>query len=243
MSTLEGRVQFAEATAAQLEKDLTTTREHSEKELMKELKLREDMESKMKGEYEGQCKALGEKTTRQAKEMELLYKKVGDLQSELSSKVADFEIEKDEAVSAARQEEAKRQEATMAEQKQKIDMFLKGRGELQNRCEEYLKELTSSKESQKVTNEQVQKFQKECEGLKKRNTQLSDLNDEQSSQLTLLNDERATLKAEVRELELAAGQYAQQRVAMFKDISERIQSCVGNELDQLANKLQIVEKS
>ena len=51
------------------------------------------------------------------------------------------------------------------------------------------------------------------------------------------------LKAEVRELEMAKSQHLQQRQAMFKEISERIQSSVGNELDQLANKLDIVAGS
>ena len=91
-----------------MEKDLTSTREHSESELKRELKLREDMESKMKGDYEGQLSTLGDKTSRQAKELDLLYKKVSELQSELASKVADFELEKDKAITAARQEEAKR---------------------------------------------------------------------------------------------------------------------------------------
>ena len=275
IATLEGRVQLAEATSTQFEKDLKSTREQSEAELKRELKLREDMESNMKGDYESQLNTLSEKTSRQAKEMELLYKKVSDLQSELSSKVADFELEKDKAVSSARQEEVKRQEATLADQKQKIDMFLSGRSELQKRCDEYLNELTSAKETQRAANEQfasqiagaeaetarlrekaaelrdvatkakegVHTAQRECEDLRKRNTQLSELNDEQSSQLTILNGERASLKAEVRELEMAKSQHLQQRQAMFKEISERIQSSVGNELDQLANKLDIVAES
>ena len=155
IATLEGRVSLAEATSVQLEKDLAATREHSETELKRESKLREDMESKMKGDYEGQVSALSDKNSRQSKELELLYKKVSDLQSELASKVADFELEKDAAITAARKEEAQRQEATLADQKQKIDMFLSGRGELQKRCDEYLKELTDAKETQKQANAQV----------------------------------------------------------------------------------------
>lgn len=272
IATLEGRVSLAEATSTQLEKDLTSTREHSESELKRELKLREDMESKMKGDYEGQLSTLGDKTSRQAKELDLLYKKVSELQSELASKVADFELEKDKAITAARQEEAKRQEATLADQKQKIDMFLSGRGELQKRCDEYLQELTDAKETQKVANEQVaaqiagaeaessrlrqkvselreestkakegaQEAQKECEDLKKRNTQLSELNEEQASQLSIINNERTSLKGTVRELELETSQHHQQRQMMFKEIAERVKSAVDNEFDQLANKLDIV---
>jgi chromosome segregation ATPase len=226
----------------------------------------------MKGDYEGQLSTLGDKTSRQAKELDLLYKKVSELQSELASKVADFELEKDKAITAARQEEAKRQEATLADQKQKIDMFLSGRGELQKRCDEYLQELTDAKETQKVANEQVaaqiagaeaessrlrqkvselreestkakegvQEAQKECEDLKKRNTQLSELNEEQASQLSIINNERTSLKGTVRELELETSQHHQQRQMMFKEIAERVKSAVDNEFDQLANKLDIV---
>jgi chromosome segregation ATPase len=271
VSSLEGRVKLAEATSAQFEKDLATTRESSEAELKREMTLREEMESKMKSDYEGQLSASADKVQRQSKELQLLYTKVSQLQSELASKVAEFEFDKDKAVQAARHEEAKRTEATLADQKQKIDLFLSGRSELQQRCDEYLKELSSAQETQKAANEQfatqvasaeaettrlraqlselkqentanknnARESQQELNTLQERISRLSDLNEEQATQLTTVNTESAALKTKNRELELKVSQHHAQRAMEFSNIMESVTMALGNEFDQLQNKMKI----
>lgn len=170
IASLDGRVKLSEAKVEQLEKELASTRESSDATLRKEMKQREEMEGRIKADYEAQLSALTDKTLRQSKELEIVYKKTQALQSELASKVAAAEAEKDKAVTKAREDEAKRVEATLADQKQKIDMFLSGRTELQKRCDEYLKELNDGKDIQKKANEQmaaqVAAAEKECERLR-----------------------------------------------------------------------------
>ena len=171
VASLEGRVKLSEAKVGQLEKDLKSMRESSEATLAREMELREELEERLKNDYEAQISTLSDQNTRKSKELEIVYKKTQALQSELASKVAEAEAEKDKAVTKAREDEAKRVEATLADQKQKIDMFLSGRSELQKRCDEYLKELSESKETQKEANmqmaAQVDAAEKECERLRK----------------------------------------------------------------------------
>ena len=168
--SLEGRLELSEAKVRQFEKELSSIRQSSDTALKEELKLRGELEVRLKADYEAQLSALADKTQRQSKELELVYKKTQALQSELASTVAVAEAEKDKAVTKAREDEARRVESTLADQKQKIDMFLSGRSELQRRCDEYLNELNVSKETQEKANEQmsaqISASEKECERLR-----------------------------------------------------------------------------
>ena len=64
---------------------------------------------------------------------------------------------------------------------------------------------------------------------------MSDLNEKLSGQLDLTTDERTSLKAKVREMELEVSQAQTKLTMMFHSVAESVTAAVQREFDQLQN--------
>lgn len=197
LNTARSGSQRMEKQINQLQSELEKTREDAETEMKRELGLRDESETKLREDYEKQLSASADKVSRQNKELEILYKKVSTLQSDLSTIKGDMELERDRAVNAAREEEAKRCDTIVSDQKEKLDLFLSTRAELEKRCETFLNELKQTQEDQSNTNasmkKQLENNEVEMERLREQNNTLK-------TTLTSLQTTHSSSNVELTEL-------------------------------------------
>lgn len=197
LNTAKNGSQRMEKQINQLQSELDKTREDAEKEMKRELGLRDESETKLREDYEKQLSASADKVNRQNKELEILYKKVSTLQSDLSTIKGDMELERDRAVNAAREEEAKRCDTIVNDQKEKLDLFLSTRAELEKRCETFLNELKETQKEQSNTNasmkKQLENNEIEMERLREQNNSLK-------TSLTSLQTTHSSNSVELTEL-------------------------------------------
>jgi hypothetical protein len=177
-----------------LENESLKARETADNDYKNAIIERENSENNTRNEYQQKLSDANDKIFKQNEEMTNLHKKVAELESASSTIIADMELKCTNSVAQAREDETKRTEITISDLKNKIDMFVNSRDELEKRCQEYLNEMTENQASQKTINTrlttqlnssevEIERLRTLYTTLKNENNNLNNTNDNNESEL------------------------------------------------------------
>ncbi len=180
VSTLQTKYERSEANVNHLENEIIKERAQLEA-VNKEMIEKYDKEDNQKNiDWNSKLSDANEKISSQSTELQDCYKKISKLEAESSSIRADIELENEKLIKSIRKDEAQRTEGIISDLKNKVDMFVNSRTELETRNKEYLTELTDTQERNKTSlhkiTTQLNAAEAELERLRSLNATLRDEN-------------------------------------------------------------------
>ena len=177
-----------------------------------------------------------------------------DLKAKLATSEMEAQRSQDKAVASAIENEQQKNQKTISDLTTRIDAFLKTRNELQDRCDDYVKEIRSIKEDNSIIvsglTEQNKSLQEELSHLRSKcATQREELSDYQDARKRLSESnrivddlklsldeaikERKLYSTKVNDLELQLQEAIQGRNNDFNNISNRINEAIRSELENI----------
>ena len=130
-----------------LEQEFTLFRSDATAKLKEEVMRAESEAARIRLEHKEELGTLTELTTRQGKEIASLSGELQDAQAKNASFQVEASLEKDKAVTSARETEQLRSSSTISDLQQKLESFMQFRSELEERCQGYMKELAKVRET------------------------------------------------------------------------------------------------
>jgi len=135
-----------------LEHELSQFRADATLKLKEEVMRAEVEAARLRTEHKAELAGLTELTTKQGKEIATLNGALSDANARLASLAVESTLERDKAVTSARETEQARSSTTITDLQTKLESFMQFRSELEDRCQGYLKDL---KEAQEASARQV----------------------------------------------------------------------------------------
>jgi len=243
-----------------LEKELAQFRTDATRKLKEEVMRAESEQARMRTEHKAELAQLSELTTVQGKEIATLSGELADANAKMASLQVESSLDRDRAVTAARETEQLRSSSTIADLQTKLESFMQFRSELEARCQGYLKDLQDTRESssrqiasvteqQQFTaseNERLRTTVKECEDRMialstERNSFESDLRDKTAALDEIESNSRKWHRSS--EEYAAKNQKLEENVASLRKQVKEFQTMRSDEFHRMQNRVsEVVRK-
>jgi chromosome segregation ATPase len=182
--------------AVALETELAAFRQDATTKLKNEVMRAESEVARLRTEHKAELADLAELTTKQGKEIATLQGELSEANGRMASLHVDSSLERDRAVTAARETEQLRSKNTITDLQEKVNAFMKFRTELEARCQSYIKELSDLQESSSRENSSINEQLQFTQG---ENERLRNAVRDADSKIASITTERTNLEVNLRD--------------------------------------------